>query len=439
MPQLNSHAAIRPLRAFVRRQLNMMIDRVSTPAASPGARQLLAEAEASAERGLHLARGVLWVVVGVIFFVLFGFARLLPWAPAVTLFLALAVTVPAWIWIWRLIVPGKRSALKYALIALDGWVIARPAIYLALVPSFGPSFGRLGLALNDYLTAAPTLLVYLALSGGFRIDPWAALFSTAVALAGFVAVAASTALPVRQALATGAVIAFAGILGAYVARVLRQVALKARQEEILERYVPEVLTRELARTGEPEGAGRVEEVTILMADIRGFTRATEHLPPAEAVALLNEYFAAVVTPLVAEGAFLDAYIGDGLLAHFEGDDRGRRALRASQGMHAALDGFNAGRAECAALRMGIAIHAGPVLVGTVGAPARRAYTLIGDAVNVTDRLEKCNKDLDSVVVASVGALCDINELGTFGFRGPHLVALRGHDEPIMVHYLPSTR
>ena len=226
------------------------------------------------------------------------------------------------------------------------------------------------------------------------------------------------------------------MIGVQVARLLRIVALRASEEEVLERYVPQTLTQELALTGDPERAGREEEVTILMADIRGFTHLSERLTPAEAVVLLNDYFHVVVAPLAAEGAVLDRYLGDGLLAFFEGEDRPARARRAAAGMHDALGRFNTNRVDAPPLQIGIAIHAGDVLVGTIGAPLRREYTIVGDAVNVTARLEKTNKEFNSLMVASAAALVDIPDPAQLGFRGPQLVHVQGRDEPITIYYLP---
>jgi adenylate cyclase len=222
--------------------------------------------------------------------------------------------------------------------------------------------------------------------------------------------------------------------------VLRYVALKAREGEVLARYVPETLTRELVQTGTPERSGRHEKVTVLMADIRGFTLLSEHLTPAEAVTVLNDYFGAIVLqlPLIAEGAMLDRYLGDGILAHFEGEDQPARALRAARGARRALDILNTAHPDRQPIAIGLALHAGTVLVGTIGAPARCEYTLVGDAVNVTERLEKCNKELESVVVASVQALAGVADPSRHGFIGPRLVALRGRNEPIAVYYMPRT-
>jgi adenylate cyclase len=104
-------------------------------------------------------------------------------------------------------------------------------------------------------------------------------------------------------------------------------------------------------------------------------------------------------------------------------------------MLASIERLNANRPTGVALRMGIALHAGLVLIGTIGTPSRRQYTVVGDAVNVTHRLEKLNKELDSVIVASAEALARA-EAGELGFRGPRWVEIRGRDEPIAVHYLP---
>lgn len=401
---------------------------------TPGGRALLMQAEDAAERGLHIVRALLWAILSIMFFVVYGMAGTLP-APFVAL--VFPFTVVVWELLRRLIwSPVRRAWLRYALILLDGWVIMRPAvIFSTLGPVVVRALGDIGITRSELVAVLPPLLVYLALSGALRLDPRAAAVSTCIALLGFAFTARACEIPLREAVAGGFVVGFSGIVGMQLARVLRVVALRAREEEVLERYVPQTLTQELARTGLPDSAGRQAEVTILMADIRDFTHLTERLTPAAAVALLNDYFAVVVAPLAAEGAVLDGYIGDGLLAFFEGEDQIHRALRGAEGMRAALARFNLRRGAAAPLRMGIAIHAGAVLVGTVGAPSRREYTIIGDAVNVTERLEKWNKELGSVIVASARALADVSYPNALGFRGPQLVPVRGHDEPIAVYYL----
>jgi adenylate cyclase len=212
--------------------------------------------------------------------------------------------------------------------------------------------------------------------------------------------------------------------------------LKAREEAVLERYVPEALVEELARSGDPLGAGRETEVTLLIVDVRGYTERAERLTPREAVAFLNDYFSLVVAPLAAEGAVLDKYIGDGVFAFFEGGEQQRRAVRASRAILAAVDRYNDGRPGADALVIGIALHTGRALVGTIGAEQKREYTAIADAVNVAARLEELNKTFRSSVVASEAVVQAVAVEETAGFVGPVVVPVRGHEAPIAVRYLP---
>lgn len=403
---------------------------------TPASRLLLAEAERSAEIALHGVRAVFWLLMALIFSSELG---LLTPAFAPLLVLGVAYGGVVWLLIWRLLRrPTPPPWLRYALIVVDGWAAVRSALlfHAPVRDRFVSLFGLPPISPTDLQVVTPPLLVFLALSGALRIEVRAAVFSTFVALAAYAFFAVSLALPLQQAVPVAAVIWFSGVVGANGARILRYMVLKAREEAVLERYVPQGLTRELARSGNLERAGRQEELTLMVADIRGYSRIAERLTPADAVALLNEYFSAVAVPLAAEGAVLDKYIGDGILAFFEGADHAARALRAARGMLAALDDLNARRAGREPILIGIALHTGDVLVGTIGAPIRREYTLIGDAVNVTARLEECNKRFGSVLVASATTL-ERAAVPATDFLGPELVDLRGRGAPIMVHYLPN--
>lgn len=210
------------------------------------------------------------------------------------------------------------------------------------------------------------------------------------------------------------------------------------EEQVLERYVPEGLTRELARAGVMERGGRLEDITVLMADIRGFTLLSEQLSPTGAVALLNDYFTAVVAPIAREGGVLDKYIGDGLLAFFEGEGHSDRALRDGREMLEALKEFNAERPDEAPIRIGVAIHTGATLVGTIGAPNRREYTVIGDVVNVTARLEEWNKGLSSKLIISEDALTLVTEASLKAdLEGPVTLDLHGREASVVARYLPT--
>jgi class 3 adenylate cyclase len=369
---------------------------------------LLADAEASIERVLHLVRLCVFLVASA--FGLFGFGLMDPrlwaaWSVLIGGFLVL------WIVVWRRLGRGQTSlGLGCGLILLDGFLIARGVLLLstrAACTDRVPDAYRMVLSVisrADVEAITPPMLVFLAMSGSFRLDPRLAVFSTVVALAVYAYLRAVFPAPPNQAFSVGVVVLASGALGANAARVIRYMTLKASQERVLRRYVPASLTEEILRSGEPEHAARVEEVTVLMSDIRGFTRLSESLGPEAAVRLLNDCFGVLVAPLAEEGAVLDKYLGDGILSFFEGAGHGERALRAGRAMLASLDAWNASRPEETRLRIGVAIHAGRTLLGTIGAGSRRDYTLIGDVVNVTARLEELNKRFGSTMIVSADAL-----------------------------------
>lgn len=167
----------------------------------------------------------------------------------------------------------------------------------------------------------------------------------------------------------------------------------------------------LARILEDEGAdpgprSPEREVTLLFADIRGFTRYSNRHTPAEVVALLNAYFEHVVPVLERHGATIDKYIGDGVMALFgapdDQPDHAERAARAAVDMvervHARAETW--ARRDFPDFRIGVGIHTGPAWVGVIGSLKQLDYTAIGDAVNVAARIESANKAHQSEILIS---------------------------------------
>jgi adenylate cyclase len=143
--------------------------------------------------------------------------------------------------------------------------------------------------------------------------------------------------------------------------------------------------------------GEERELAILFSDIRGFTSFSESLPPHDVVHVLNRYFHAMGPPVTQFGGRIDNYMGDGLMALFglhDGEDN--VALRAVQAGLAMLDAMDALKpylemAYGRSFDMGVGIHYGEVVVGSVGAIGRERVTAIGDAVNFASRIEAANK------------------------------------------------
>jgi adenylate cyclase len=217
-----------------------------------------------------------------------------------------------------------------------------------------------------------------------------------------------------------------------MARAFRVLMLKAREQAVLERYVPEALMLELARSGDPIAAGRDVEITVLVIDMRGYTRRAERLTPRETVAFLNDYFSVVVAPLAAEHAVLDKYVGDGVFAFFEGEAHQQRAMRAARAVLAAVERYNLARVGVEPVVVGMALHTGRALVGTIGAEQKREYTAIADSVNLAARLEELNKVYRASIVASEAVIQAIDPALCDGFVGPAITPIRGHDASLAV-------
>jgi adenylate cyclase len=177
------------------------------------------------------------------------------------------------------------------------------------------------------------------------------------------------------------------------ARAHTQLAQAAVQRHALERFLaPEVVEMVAAN---PQGihlGGVNQRVTILFADIRGFTEISERLPPEKIVEILNEYFTRVTDVIFDHGGTLDKYLGDGVLAIFgapfsKGNDA-LNAVRAAAAIQRLLLELNrdAAARRRPELRVGIGVSTGVVTAGNIGSPRRIDYTVVGDAVNVAARL-----------------------------------------------------
>jgi adenylate cyclase len=160
--------------------------------------------------------------------------------------------------------------------------------------------------------------------------------------------------------------------------------------------------------------GSEREIAILFADIRGFTALSEGRLPYDVVFILNRYFAAVGRAVESAGGRVDKFLGDGVMALFgieSGAQEGcREALTAARLMSERMGELNASlRGEIEhPLRIGIGIHAGPIIIGEMGYGGATAITAIGDAVNTASRLEELTKEytvelvVSEVVVAHAG-------------------------------------
>lgn len=196
-------------------------------------------------------------------------------------------------------------------------------------------------------------------------------------------------------------------------------------------FVPRALVLRLMRSGTGVDLSEQRAVTVMFTDIAGFTGMSERLSAGEVAGVLNHHFALLNHGVEHEGGTVDKYIGDSMMAFWgapeDQEDHAARGCRAVRAIAEAVRADNLERRERGdePLRLRIGVHTGPVIAGTIGAPGRVNYTLVGDTVNVANRIEQLGKDVapeDDVVVLASGetiaaAGLDVPEVGAFDIRG----------------------
>ena len=160
------------------------------------------------------------------------------------------------------------------------------------------------------------------------------------------------------------------------------------------RFMPEYVVQQLLENPDSFRLGGANQmITVLFADIRGFTAISENENPEKVVGLLNQYFTAMTEIIFEHGGTLDKYIGDGLMALFGAPtatpDDARNALNAAVAMQKRLVTLKGELAEQGfdRIAIGIGLHTGVATIGYIGSERRSEYTAIGDTVNLASRLE----------------------------------------------------
>ena len=171
----------------------------------------------------------------------------------------------------------------------------------------------------------------------------------------------------------------------------------------------------------------------MFVDIRSFTSAARSRTPAEVVERLDAVFEILVEAVDRHNGIVNKFLGDGLLAIFGApiDDplEAANAVEAAREMLSAVDASNVGHPW--PIHLGIGIHVGQAVAGTVGSPRRKEYTVIGDTVNLASRLESLNKEVGSqLIVSDTVREAAGDAVGEAVPLGP--LSVRGYEEPVTV-------
>jgi adenylate cyclase len=224
--------------------------------------------------------------------------------------------------------------------------------------------------------------------------------------------------------------ALANIVASSVQRWL--LAEKLKSEEVirrrLERYHSPAVVQQLIEVGAlPDGRlpPQESEISILFADIVGFTAISERMTPTQIAEMLNNLFEEMLQEVFAYGGTLDKYIGDCIMAFFGAPepqlDHAERAVAAAQGMLIRLERLNANNFWQEPLQLRIAINSGKAVVGDVGSSQRVEYTALGATINLASRLESVCPPGECVVSEATYQLLNSNsafyEMGQYRFKG----------------------
>lgn len=240
-----------------------------------------------------------------------------------------------------------------------------------------------------------------------------------------------------------------------VAEAMNEMSVGLQQREDLKgalaRYVSEDILQEIIYAGKSTDLfSQRKKVTILFADVRGFTNFSEQSSPEQIAAFLNQYFEKMIEAIFKNHGHLNKFMGDGLMALFgalrDDEFQEEHAVQAAMDMRTVLAGLKAGWAasEDAAernislLEIGIGINTGLAIVGNIGSRQRMEFTAIGDAVNLASRLEQATRDYPEVDIL-VSEYTYVAARSRFPFEPVAEIAVKGKSESVRTYTINGER
>ncbi|WP_293337989.1 ATP-binding protein [Microcoleus sp. CAWBG58] len=219
-----------------------------------------------------------------------------------------------------------------------------------------------------------------------------------------------------------------------LARIKTQISL-AKLNAAYGKFVPHDFLKLLERPSIIEvklGDNQEKNMTVLFADIRSFTVLSEQMTPAENFAFINSYLGRVSPAIRENNGFIDKYIGDAVMALFPTSPSD--GVRAAIDMQKELSIYNEQREQNGLLpiAIGIGLHAGNLMLGTIGERERMESTVISDAVNLASRLEGLTKVYGSGILVSGEIIDRLDDSETYNYRFVDRVTVKGKTTAVSV-------
>ena len=223
----------------------------------------------------------------------------------------------------------------------------------------------------------------------------------------------------------------------------KKIFFEKRIRKAFSRFVPEEIIDSLVKqadaTDQKLGVGETRSVAILFSDIRSFTNISEKNRADVLVAFLNRYFSTMVEIIKKHGGTIDKFIGDAIMAEFgtpvSYEDNCRRAVMAAYEMRDALPSVEMGdlvMPDGMVFNIGIGIHYGEVIVGSIGSKDKTDYSVIGDNVNLASRLEGLTKTYGTQILVSESVRADAGD-DSFCFRHLDDVRVKGKKNAVPIY------
>jgi len=208
--------------------------------------------------------------------------------------------------------------------------------------------------------------------------------------------------------------------------------------DVFEKFVPPAYLRRIASRGLGSirpGEADQQWATILCCDIHGFTALSERLPPGQLITLVNQLYEEIAHVVNARQGVIDKFLGDAVLCIFEGADSAQRAVACGMEILASVNAFNEGNefSSNQVIQIGIGVHCGLVILGTIGSSERMDSTVLGLTVNLAKRLEELTKSLKVSMLISDEVARQLPDPHPYPLRILGEVTVKGHSSPLTVY------
>ena len=212
--------------------------------------------------------------------------------------------------------------------------------------------------------------------------------------------------------------------------------------DVFEKFVPPAYLRRIAIQGFGSirpGQADQQWATVLCCDIRGFTALSERLPPDQLITLVNQLYEEIAHVVNDREGVIYKFLGDAVLCIFEGIDSAQRAVACGVEMLTSVRAFNAANdfSSDKSIQIGVGVHSGPIILGTIGSSERMDSTVLGLTVNLAKRIEELTKSMGVAMLISDEVVRHMPDLHPHNLRSLGEVSVKGSSVPIKVFEVAS--